>query len=50
MAQRLIDRYRGVIANREEVLRGDFRTLDTIEENLNAYQVDIQGDYDLAPS
>ena len=34
-----------VIATRKEVLKGDFETLDVIEEQLDAYQEDMRRDF-----
>jgi small GTP-binding protein len=45
VASLLIDQYRDLIANRKAVLRGDFETLDLIEEQLEAYQVDMRRDF-----
>ena len=41
----LIDKYTDVIAARQEVLKGDFHTLDIIEEQLVAYQEDMRRDF-----
>ncbi|MCB9161896.1 MAG: dynamin family protein [Caldilineaceae bacterium] len=45
VADRLIAGYEQVIRNRQDVLQGDFRTLDTIDENLQAYQDDMRRDF-----
>jgi small GTP-binding protein len=45
VADRLITRYGAVIANRQDVLKGDFQTLDTIEEQLAAYEADMRRDF-----
>lgn len=45
VATRLLERYGQVIQDRQEILRGDFQTLDTIEEQLDAYQVDMRRDF-----
>ncbi|MCB0043530.1 MAG: hypothetical protein KDE23_27775, partial [Caldilinea sp.] len=45
VADRLIAGYEQVIRNRQDVLQGDFRTLDTIDENLGAYQDDMRRDF-----
>jgi small GTP-binding protein len=45
VAARLIERYRAVIDERQNLLRGDFQTLDTIEEQLEAYQKDMRRDF-----
>ncbi|HXF63371.1 MAG TPA: dynamin family protein [Caldilineaceae bacterium] len=45
VASRLLDRYDRLIADRQEVLKGDFQTLDTIEEQLQAYESDMRRDF-----
>jgi small GTP-binding protein len=45
VATRLLDRYGTVIAARQEVLKGDFQTLDIIEEQLQAYETDMRRDF-----
>ncbi len=45
VAERLIDRYQAVIDERQALLKGDFQTLDTIEEHLAAYEEDMRRDY-----
>ncbi len=45
IAAKLIDKYRAVIADRQALLRGDFGTLDTIEEQLEAYRIDMHRDF-----
>jgi small GTP-binding protein len=45
VGSRLIERYRAVIDDRQNLLRGDFQTLDTIEEQLEAYQKDMRRDF-----
>lgn len=45
VAARLIARYGEVIAARQDVLKGDFQTLDTIEEQLAAYEADMRRDF-----
>ncbi|MCC6166906.1 MAG: dynamin family protein [Caldilineaceae bacterium] len=45
VAARLIVRYGQVIAARQDVLKGDFQTLDTIEEQLTAYETDMRRDF-----
>ena len=45
VAARLTRTYRTVIESRQQVLRGDFQTLDTIEEQLDAYQTDMRRDF-----
>ena len=45
VATRLIDRYNRVIQDRQGVLKGDFQTLDVIEEQLEAYITDMRRDF-----
>jgi small GTP-binding protein len=45
VAARLLDRYGEIIQARQDVLKGDFQTLDTIEAQLDAYQTDMQRDF-----
>lgn len=45
VASRLLDRYDELIQARQEVLKGDFQTLDIIEEQLEAYQSDMRRDF-----
>jgi small GTP-binding protein len=45
VAENLVRRYRAVIAERQQLLSGDFQTLDMIEENLDAYQTDMRHDF-----
>ena len=45
VGSRMLDQYVAVIAERQEVLKGDFQTLDVIEEQLEAYQVDMRRDF-----
>lgn len=45
ISQRLIEKYSEVIQNRREVLTDDFKTLDTIDEQLEAYQMDMRRDF-----
>jgi small GTP-binding protein len=45
VAARLIDQYMELINGRQELLRGDFQTLDTIDEQLSAYQEDMRRDF-----
>src|SRR5690606_34792324 len=45
VAERLIARYGEVIAARQDVLKGDFLTLDIIEEQLAAYESDMHRDF-----
>jgi small GTP-binding protein len=45
VATRLLDRYGELIRSRQEILKGDFQTLDIIEEQLAAYQSDMRRDF-----
>jgi small GTP-binding protein len=45
IAGNLIGQYSELIANRQELLRGDFQTLDTIEEQLAIYESDMRRDF-----
>jgi small GTP-binding protein len=45
VASRLLDRYSETIRSRQEVLKGDFQTLDIIDEQLEAYQADMHRDF-----
>ncbi|MCC9074680.1 dynamin family protein [Litorilinea aerophila] len=45
VAAHLIDRYSELVRRRQELLRGDFETLDVIEEQLAAYQEDMRRDF-----
>jgi len=45
VATRLLDSYGEIIRGRQEVLKGDFQTLDVIEEQLAAYQADMRRDF-----
>lgn len=45
IATRLIDQYQDIISRRQELLRGDFQTLDVIEEQLTAYETDMRRDF-----
>lgn len=45
VASRLLDKYQQVITARQELLRGDFQTLDTIDSHVNAYAADMQRDF-----
>ncbi len=40
-----MDTYREIIVNRQALLRDDFQTLDVIDEQLEAYQVDMRRDF-----
>ncbi len=45
VASNLVERYRALINDRQRLLHGDFQTLDTIEAQLQAYQSDMQRDF-----
>ena len=45
VAARLLDRYGQVIEERQDVLKGDFETLDIIDAQLDAYATDMQRDF-----
>ena len=45
VAKNLLERYGERIKARQEVLKGDFQTLDIIEDHLNAYQSDMRRDF-----
>jgi small GTP-binding protein len=45
VAANLIARYRAAVDERRTLLQGDFQTLDTIEEQLEAYQRDMVRDF-----
>ena len=45
VASRLIDRYIAVITERQEILRGDFETIDTIDDQFAAYEKDMRRDF-----
>ena len=45
VATRLLDRYGELIDARQDVLKGDFQTMDIIEEQLAAYQTDMRRDF-----
>ncbi len=45
VAARLLKQYSEQIDLRQEVLKGDFHTLDVIDERLEAYQVDMRRDF-----
>lgn len=45
VAERLINRYTGVINDRRALLHGDFAALDTIEAHLDAYERDMRHDF-----
>jgi translation elongation factor EF-1alpha len=50
VASKLIEQYAEVIANRREVLKGDFETLDVIDEHLAAYEADMRRDFQFQSS
>ncbi len=41
----LVDQYQKVIHTRLDLLRGDFKTLDIIDEQLDAYKTDMRRDF-----
>ncbi len=45
IASRLLDQYGQVIGNRQSLLKGDFQTLDTIDEQVSAYETDMRRDF-----
>jgi len=45
VASRLIDQYLAVISERQELLRSDFETIDTIDEQIAAYEKDMRRDF-----
>lgn len=45
IALNLVQSYREVIEDRQSLLKGDFQTLDTIDEQLDAYQTDMRRDF-----
>lgn len=45
VASKLVTKYQGVIEERQDLLRGDFQTLDTIEEQIDVYQSDMRRDF-----
>lgn len=45
VADNLIETYSKVVNDRQDLLRGDFQTLDTIEEQLAGYEVDMRRDF-----
>jgi small GTP-binding protein len=45
VAANLIEKYSKTIASRQDLLRGDFQTLDTIEEQISAYEIDMRRDF-----
>lgn len=45
VATKLIEKYSQIISQRQLILKGDFETLDTIEEQLLAYADDMRRDF-----
>ncbi|MFN8440432.1 MAG: dynamin family protein [Caldilineaceae bacterium] len=45
VATRLIDKYKAIIQNREDLLKGDFQTLDAIESHISSYESDMRRDF-----
>ncbi len=45
VAANLLEKYGAVIANRQELLRSDFDTLDSIDAQLGAYEADMRRDF-----
>lgn len=45
VAARLIEKYKTVINNREELLKGDFQTLDAIDSHIVTYESDMRRDF-----
>ena len=45
VADRLLNTYRAVMTQRRDLLGDDFQTLETIEEQLDAYQSDMHRDF-----
>lgn len=45
VASHLIERYAAVISERQHLLRDDFETLDTVEEQFAAYESDMRRDF-----
>lgn len=45
VAGKLVEKYKDVIEERQDLLRGDFQTLDTIEAQINLYQTDMRRDF-----
>lgn len=45
IALNLVESYQQVIDDRQQLLKGDFQTLDTIDEQLEAYQLDMRRDF-----
>ena len=45
IAAALVANYQGVISQRQSLLKGDFRALDAIDQQLAAYQTDMRRDF-----
>ncbi len=45
VATHLIEKYNSVVVNRSNLLKGDFGTLDSIEEHVTAYEADMRRDF-----
>jgi len=45
VSARLLERYAAVLADRQSLLKGDFETLDTVDEQLAAYEEDMRRDF-----
>ena len=45
VADHLVQQYNVIIATRQELLKGDFHTLDVIDEQLAAYEEDMRRDF-----
>jgi small GTP-binding protein len=45
VAGRLIDRYAGELQERESLLQGDFKALETIDEQMAAHEADMRRDF-----
>lgn len=45
VATHMLDHYTEVVRQRQLVLKGDFHTLDVIDEQLDAYQADMRRDF-----
>ncbi|HMN27617.1 MAG TPA: hypothetical protein PKE45_05625 [Caldilineaceae bacterium] len=44
-AANLVEKYGKIINGRQDLLRSDFQTLDTIEEQIRAYETDMRRDF-----
>ncbi|MEM7536129.1 MAG: dynamin family protein [Chloroflexota bacterium] len=45
VAERMINRYGEILGNRNDILKNDFKTIDTIEDQLHAYEEDMRRDF-----